>query len=223
MRSSMCVAFLLVVAFAALSSSPVAAATPPRPKLEWHYYKTHNICRDAELYVRNQVKLFWKFDKSITAKLLRLVYSDCFITGCDASILLDEGPNTEKKAPQNRGLGAFVLIDNIKTFVERQCPGVVSCADILQLATRDAVQLAGGPGYPVFTGRKDGMRSDAASVDIPSPSVSWQEALAYFKSRGLNVLDMGTLLGAHTIGRTHCSYITDSCIITMVLEAQTLA
>lgn len=76
----MCVAFLLVVAFAALSSSPVAAATPPRPKLEWHYYKTHNICRDAELYVRNQVKLFWKFDKSITAKLLRLVYSDCFIT-----------------------------------------------------------------------------------------------------------------------------------------------
>jgi len=39
------------------------------------------------------------------------------------------------------------------------------------------------------------MKSDAASVDLPSPSISWQESLAYFKSRGLDVLDMSTLLG----------------------------
>lgn len=67
-------------------------------------------------------------------------------------------------------------------------------------------QQAGGPGYPVFTGRKDGMRSDAASVDIPSPSVSWQEALAYFKSRGLNVLDMGTLLGKTGLKSSSTNY-----------------
>ncbi|KAJ1424494.1 Secretory peroxidase [Sesbania bispinosa] len=210
MRRIMCVAFPLVaLVVLSLCHGMAGATAPARSKLQWHYYKMQNTCRDAEVYVRHQVKLLWDHDKTITAKLLRLVYSDCFVTGCDASILLDEGSKTEKAAPQNRGLGAFVIIDKIKAVLEARCPGIVSCADILQLATRDAVQLAGGPGYPVFTGRKDGMQSDAASVDLPSPSISWQEALAYFQSRGLDVLDMTTLLGAHTMGQTHCSYIVD--------------
>ncbi|XP_061365166.1 probable peroxidase 26 [Gastrolobium bilobum] len=200
---------LLVLAVVSLCYGIADAAAPPQPKLQWHYYKMHNTCREVEEYVRHEVKLFWDHDKSITAKLLRLVYSDCFVTGCDASVLLDEGSNPEKKAPQNRGLGGFVVIDKIKVVLESRCPGIVSCADILHLATRDAVHLAGAPSYPVFTGRKDGMKSDAASVDLPSPSISWQEALAYFESRGLDVLDMTTLLGAHSMGQTHCSYIVD--------------
>jgi len=53
------------------------------------------------------------------------------------------------------------------------------------------------------------MTSSAASVDLPPPSISWEQALAYFKSRGLDVLDLGTLLGAHSVGRTHCSYVLD--------------
>ncbi|KAI4324336.1 hypothetical protein L6164_023883 [Bauhinia variegata] len=192
-----------------LSNGVVDAATGlPPTKLQWHYYKVHNTCRDAEEYVRHQVKLFWDKDKSITPKLLRVLYSDCFVTGCDASILL-QGPKSERTALQNRGLGGFVIIDKIKTVLEQRCPGVVSCADILQLATRDALKLAGAPSYPVFTGRRDGFKSDAASVDLPSPSISWEDALAYFKSRGLDVLDMTTLLGAHTMGRTHCSFIVD--------------
>lgn len=60
--------------------------------------------------------------------------------GCDASILL-EGPNSEKTAAQNKGLGAFVAIDKIKQVLEHYCPGAVSCADILNLATRDALCL----------------------------------------------------------------------------------
>ncbi|KAL9322990.1 hypothetical protein ACSQ67_011043 [Phaseolus vulgaris] len=187
-----------------------AAEVKPSPTyLKWHYYKITNTCRDVEEYVRHEVKLFWDNDTSITPKLLRLVYSDCFITGCDGSILLDEGPNPEKNASQNRGLGGFVAIDKIKAVVESRCPGKVSCADILHLATRDAVHLAGGPAYPVFTGRKDGGISDAASVDLPSPSISLQKLIEYFKSRNLNEVHMTTLLGAHTMGRTHCSYIVD--------------
>ena len=54
---------------------------------------------------------------------------------------------------------------------------------------------AGAPSYPVFTGRRDGRSSSAASVDLPSPSISWETALAYFKSKGLDVLDLATLLG----------------------------
>lgn len=78
------------------------------------------------------------------------------------------------------------------------------------------------------------MQSNAASVDLPSPSVSVQELLGYFQSKGLNELDAATLLGkaklqlsrnyilimvpkclfnintgAHTMGQTHCSFIVD--------------
>ncbi|KAG4945158.1 putative peroxidase 26 [Glycine soja] len=205
----MCVAFPLVALVVVSMCYGMADAEVKTLNLRWHYYKVTNTCRDAEEYVRHQVNLFWKNDRSITAKLLRLVYADCFVTGCDASILLDEGANPEKKAAQNRGLGGFAAIDKIKTVLESRCPGIVSCADILHLATRDAVKLAGGPGYPVLTGRKDGMKSDAASVDLPSPSVLQQKVLEYFKSRNLNEVDMTTLLGAHTMGRTHCSFIVD--------------
>ena len=62
------------------------------------------------------------------------------LQGCDASILLD-GEGSEKEAPQNSGLRAFELIDGIKRVLEVRCPGVVSCADILNLAARDAAGL----------------------------------------------------------------------------------
>ncbi|GMY32594.1 probable peroxidase 61 [Fagus crenata] len=210
MRRGNCVVFPLLALALSLCLSYVDAASSLQPpvKLIWHYYKVHKTCDDAEVYIQYQVKELWNKDKSITAKLLRLLYSDCFVTGCDASILLD-GPNSEKAAPQNRGLGGFVVIDKIKTVLEKRCPGVVSCADILNLATRDAVHLAGAPSYPVFTGRRDGRLSSAASVDLPSPSTSWETALAYFRSKGLDVLDLATLLGAHSLGRTHCSYVVD--------------
>lgn len=58
---------------------------------------------------------------------------------------------------------------------------------------------SGGPSYPVFLGRRDGLKSDAAWVDLPSPSISWESALAYFTSKGLNVQDMATLLGTFRV------------------------
>ncbi|KFK37178.1 hypothetical protein AALP_AA4G224100 [Arabis alpina] len=204
--------FLAAVVVGAFTLGPEMAEAvtmgPSLQKLTWHYYKVYNTCENAENFVRHQVETFYKNDKSITPKLLRLLYSDCFVSGCDASILL-EGPNSERMAQQNRGLGAFVIIDKIKIVLEQRCPGVVSCADILNLATRDAVHLAGAPSYPVFTGRRDGLMSDRRTVDLPLPSISWEEAMAYFQSRGLSVLDMATLLGSHSMGRTHCSYVVD--------------
>ncbi|KAL2507244.1 putative peroxidase 61 [Forsythia ovata] len=177
--------------------------------LRRQYYKKLNICLNVEAYVKHQVKVYWSKDHSLTAKLVKLLYADCMVNGCDASILLD-GPQTEKNAPQNAGLGAFIIIDKIKTVLEDRCgPGFVSCADILNLAARDALHLAGAPSYPVLLGRKDGLESKAAWVDLPSPSISWEAGLAYFQSKGLDVQDFATLLGAHTMGRTHCNYIWD--------------
>ncbi|KAK9146123.1 hypothetical protein Sjap_006026 [Stephania japonica] len=198
------------------------AITLPHTALTRNYYKKHynnTACRDVEEYIRHQVKIFWEKDPSITPKLLRLLYSDCFVTvseiryslsstGCDASILLI-GPNSERNASQNLGLGGFAFIDKVKEVVESRCKGVVSCADILNLATRDAVHLAGAPSYPVLTGRRDGMTSRMEKVDLPSPSISWESALSYFRSKGLDVLDMTTLLGAHSMGFTRCRYILD--------------
>lgn len=64
------------------------------------------------------------------------------LQGCDASVLLDDTPSFtgEKTAGANiNSLRGFDVIDDIKTLVEAACPGVVSCADILALAARDAV------------------------------------------------------------------------------------
>ena len=62
--------------------------------------------------------------------------------GCDASILLDV-PNSEKTAVQNTGIFGYDLIDDIKAELEAECPGVVSCADIIVAATRDAIGMVG--------------------------------------------------------------------------------
>ncbi|KAL8201285.1 hypothetical protein R6Q57_012624 [Mikania cordata] len=184
-----------------------------------HYYKIHNTCANVEPFVRQQIKALMG-DKSITPKLIKLLYADCMVNGCDASILLD-GDNTEKESAKNRGLGAFAVIDIVKKVVEARCPRAVSCADILNLVVRDAIYFSGGPSYPVFLGRRDGMKSDAAWVDLPLPSISWESALAYFTSKGLSVVDMVTLLGVvkwltfglvsggHMMGRTRCSNILD--------------
>ncbi|KAL7085895.1 hypothetical protein ACP275_14G306000 [Erythranthe tilingii] len=186
-----------------------AVTLPPEDKqLKRQFYKKMNTCVNVEAFVKHQVQLSWAKDKSITAKLLKLLYADCLVNGCDASILL-EGPGTEKKAPQNRRLDGFALIDNIKRTVESRCPLVVSCADILNLAVRDALHLAGAPSYPVLLGRRDGKDSRAKWVDLPPPSISWEKGVDYFKSKGLDEQDYATLLGAHTMGKAHCSSIYD--------------
>lgn len=62
--------------------------------------------------------------------------------GCDGSILLDDTSTFrgEKTAiPNKNSVRGFKAVDSIKASLEKACPGVVSCADILAIASRDAV------------------------------------------------------------------------------------
>ncbi|KAL3526282.1 hypothetical protein ACH5RR_010938 [Cinchona calisaya] len=141
---------------------------------------------------------------------LRLLLHDCFVEGCDASILI-ASPNgdAEKDAPDNISLAGdgFDTVVKAKQAVEAQCPGVVSCADILVIAARDVVVLAGGPSFSVELGRRDGLISEASLVagNLPEPTDDVNTLDALFAKNNLSQLDMVALSGAHTIGVSHCT------------------
>lgn len=61
-----------------------------------------------------------------------------FFQGCDGSVLIDSP--SEKDAIPNQTLQGFEVVDAAKTAVEKICPGVVSCADILAIASQLAVK-----------------------------------------------------------------------------------
>jgi peroxidase len=65
---------------------------------------------------------------------------------------------------------------------------------------------AGGEYYAVPTGRRDSRVSLASSVNLPGPGLSMASAASAFQGRGLNITDMVTLLGAHTMGVAHCEF-----------------
>ncbi|KAF5748694.1 peroxidase 55-like [Tripterygium wilfordii] len=140
---------------------------------------------------------------------LRLFFHDCFVTGCDASVLI-ASPNgdAEKDAKDNLSLAGdgFDTVVKAKEAVEAQCPGIVSCADILALAARDVVVLAGGPSFAVELGRRDGLVSQASLVagNLPEPEFDVAQLNAMFAKNNLNQLDMIALSGAHTLGFSHC-------------------
>lgn len=104
---------------------------------------------------------------------------------------------------------SFEIIDEAKRRLEAACPSTVSCADIITVATRDSVALAGGPNYAIPTGRRDGLVSNPNDVNLPGPSSSVSSAFQAFKAKGLTLNEMVTLLGAHTVGFAHCSFFQD--------------
>ncbi|KAM7261565.1 hypothetical protein ACFE04_020642 [Oxalis oulophora] len=150
-------------------------------------------------------------DPRITASLLRMHFHDCFVQGCDASVLLDNSTKfeTEKDAFGNiNSLRGFDVVDHIKVALEKACPQVVSCADILAIAAEQSVVLAGGPSWKVLLGRRDGLTANLslANANIPAPFDSLDVLKTKFTNVGLNnKTDLVALSGAHTFGRAQCS------------------
>ncbi|XP_037494379.1 cationic peroxidase 1-like [Jatropha curcas] len=144
------------------------------------------------------------------ASLLRLHFHDCFVNGCDASVLLDPSPtiDSEKNAVANvNSARGFEVIDQIKLEVDKVCGRpVVSCADILAVAARDSVVALGGPTWTVQLGRRDSTTASRtkANRDIPSPFMDLPALITNFKNQGLNKKDLVSLSGGHTIGFARC-------------------
>ncbi|CAN6249232.1 unnamed protein product [Urochloa humidicola] len=163
-------------------------------------------CPGVELAVRDVVRSASTLDPSIPGKLLRLVFHDCFVEGCDASVLI-QGSGTERTDPANLSLGGFNVIDAAKRLLEVVCPATVSCSDIIVLAARDAVVFTGGPAVPVSLGRRDGLVSLASNVrrNIIDTGFSVDAMAASFTAKWLTLDDLVTLSGGHTIGSAHCN------------------
>ncbi|CAI9287081.1 unnamed protein product [Lactuca saligna] len=161
-------------------------------------------CPRVESIVQSAVRSAVQSNRTIAPGLLRMFFHDCFVNGCDASILI-EGPSTEKASRPNSLLRGFEVIDAAKTRLETACPGVVSCADIVALAARDSVVLTGGRRWQVPLGRRDGLVSQGSDTDnLPAATDPITVQIRKFADKGLNTQDLVTLVGGHTIGTAAC-------------------
>ncbi|CAL9099881.1 unnamed protein product [Musa textilis] len=202
---------LLVSCIVFLSSTSEAFDYPPLVKgLSFDFYKT--TCPSLESVVRKYIEQEFKKNVGLAAALLRVHFHDCFVQGCDGSILLDgsAGGPGEQDAPPNLTLrpAAFKAINDLQILVTQACGQTVSCADITALAARDSVHWSGGPGYKVPFGRRDGL-TFATQADVlnslPAPTSNVAQLLAALGKLSLDANDLVALSGGHTIGIGHCT------------------
>ncbi|VAH98156.1 unnamed protein product [Triticum turgidum subsp. durum] len=173
----------------------------------------HDRCPQAEAIVKGVMMDAISQNPGNGAAMIRMLFHDCFVEGCDASVLLDPtpfSPTPEKlSAPNNPSLRGFELIDAIKDALEAACPGVVSCADIIAFSARDAscILSAGKVDFEVPSGRRDGTFSNASEPVkfLVPPTSNLSDLVDSFVVKGLDAEDLVILSGAHTIGRSHCS------------------
>ncbi|OIV96006.1 hypothetical protein TanjilG_27110 [Lupinus angustifolius] len=198
----------VVVVFGGLTLSSDA-------QLDTSFYK--KSCPKVHSIVREVVRNVSKKDPRMLASLIRLHFHDCFVLGCDASILLNNTDTptkieSEQQAfPNDNSIRGLDVVNQIKTAVENACPGIVSCADILTLAAEISSVLGGGPDWKVPLGRRDGLTANRtlANINLPSPFSGLDQLKTRFTAQGLNTTDLVALSGAHTFGRARCTFITN--------------
>ncbi|KAM0849447.1 hypothetical protein ACQ4PT_053727 [Festuca glaucescens] len=199
---------MFAVALVAALLFSVSSAFPSGGQLDPHFYD--HSCPQAQQIVASIVGKAHNRDPRMAASLLRLHFHDCFVKGCDASILLDSSASvtSEKRSiPNKDSARGFEVVDEIKAALEAACPRTVSCADVLALAARDSTVVTGGPGWIVPLGRRDslGASIQGSNNDIPAPNNTLPTIITKFKLQGLDTVDLVALLGSHTIGNARCT------------------
>ncbi|XP_076960175.1 basic peroxidase-like [Bidens hawaiensis] len=194
---------ILIPIFVLLLSLNYMMACNCKEQLSTTFYD--NTCPKALATIKRSIRAAVSRNPRNAALLVRLLFHDCFVQGCDASLLLD-GAGSEKESRANNGVLGYELIDDAKAAVERVCPGVVSCADILAVAARDASVAVRGPSWLVRLGRRDSTTSNAteAGTDLPRGNFNLSQLISSFDRKGLNAREMVALSGSHTIGQARC-------------------
>ncbi|CAI0401716.1 unnamed protein product [Linum tenue] len=140
-------------------------------QLSANFYSS--TCPNALSTIRSGIRTAVQRERRMAASLIRLHFHDCFVQGCDASVLLDDTSSFtgEKTARNNRNsVRGFNVIDAVKSQLETLCPGVVSCADVVAVAARDASAAVGGPSWAVTLGRRDSTSATLAAAEANLPS-----------------------------------------------------
>ncbi|KAL6635103.1 hypothetical protein ACP70R_027774 [Stipagrostis hirtigluma subsp. patula] len=207
---------LHVAVVAALSAGAARAQpgpVPGPPKLKPDYYS--QTCPRAERIIAEVVQAKQMQSPTTAAAVLRVFFHDCFVSGCDGSVLIasNQFAKSEHDAEINHSLpgDAFDAVTRAKLALEMECPGVVSCADILALASGALVTLTGGPRFPVPLGRKDSLSSSptAPDVELPHTNFTVDRLIKMFGDKGFTVQELVALSGAHTLGFSHCKEFAD--------------
>ncbi|RLN12815.1 peroxidase 31-like [Panicum miliaceum] len=191
----------------------VDAATVAEAKLVPNYYA--KTCPRAERIVTDVVSQKQLSHPTTAAGVLRVFFHDCFVSGCDASVLVAPTAfaRSKRDAAQSRSLpgDAFEAVTRAKTALELECPGAVSCADVLAIAARDLVAMTGAPSYPLRLGRKDALASSPATPDaeLPLANSTVPRLIAMFAAKGFTTQELVALSDAHTLGFAHCSEFAD--------------
>ncbi|CAM8900732.1 unnamed protein product [Rhodiola kirilowii] len=200
---------IMVIGIVLVSLCSIFGST--KAQLTLNFYS--QSCPNAEKIVQDYVNKHIPNAPSLAATFIRMHFHDCFVRGCDASVLLNgtSGNQAERDATPNLTLRGFDFIDSVKSLLEAACPGVVSCADVITLVARDAIVATGGPSWSVPTGRRDGTVSNMSEAlnNIPAPTSNFTTLQSLFNNQGLNVTDLVLLSGAHTIGIGHCNQFTN--------------
>ncbi|CAL4893689.1 unnamed protein product [Urochloa decumbens] len=168
---------LLAAAHCALLLAMAGAASAGGAALSATFYDASCPC--AHDVVRRVIQDARVSDPRIPASLIRLHFHDCFVQGCDGSLLLDDDLpviQTEKNVPANNNSArGFPVVDDIKAALEHACPGIVSCADILALAAEISVELVSITRSLVpFIGKK--FNSKLLASPEPELTESWTQA-----------------------------------------------
>ncbi|XP_056686210.1 cationic peroxidase 1 isoform X2 [Spinacia oleracea] len=129
--------------------------------------------------------------------------------GCDGSILLDDTPSStgEKSLVVNLNTTrGYEIIDKIKARLEKACPAVVSCADILAVVARDSVVGLGGPNWNVPLGRRDSTEAHPYLTEAIAPLflAGLDAIILFFEAKGFTKNEFVALQGSHTIGMARC-------------------
>ncbi|CAN6209090.1 unnamed protein product [Urochloa humidicola] len=201
---------LLVVMVATATVVMVMSSTTTTAQLQYDYYNA--TCPGVEDLVRSELLALFAADVTLPAGLLRLHFHDCFGAGCDATLMLKSHNGTaQRDADPNSTVRGYEAIESLKAKVEASCPLVVSCADIMAMAARDAVNYTRGPAYAVETGRRDGnvSRKEDALRLLPPADGNVTVLTRYFAAQNLSYKDMVVLSAAHTIGVAHCPSFSD--------------